>query len=122
MNAIIKSILGGCAALLLSAAAIAAIDVNKASQAELETIKGIGTASSARILDERSKAPFKDWTDLIDRVRGIGMGNAARFSTEGLTVNGTAFAAGDARADARKPTARAAAADAKPAAAAARAR
>ncbi|MET0352252.1 MAG: helix-hairpin-helix domain-containing protein [Rhizobacter sp.] len=72
-------------------AAHAAVDVNKADQATLETVKGIGPGVSTRILDERKKAPFKDWGDLVDRVKGVGEGNAARFSKEGLTVNGSTF-------------------------------
>lgn len=73
------------------AGAYAAVDVNKADQATLETVKGIGPGVSTRILDERKKAPFKDWGDLVDRVKGVGEGNAARFSKEGLTVNGNTF-------------------------------
>lgn len=76
---------------LVAAAAFAAVDVNKATQAELESIKGIGPAISTRILDERKKASFKDWADLVERVKGVGEGNATRFSSEGLTVNGQAF-------------------------------
>lgn len=76
---------------LFTAAAFAAVDVNKADQAELETIKGIGPSVSAKILNERKKGSFKDWTDLVDRVQGVGPGNAAKFSAEGLTVNGSAF-------------------------------
>lgn len=70
----------------------AAVDVNKATQAELESVKGIGPAMSGRILDERKKASFKDWSDLIERIKGVGPGNAAKFSEAGLTVNSSAFA------------------------------
>ena len=45
---------------------------------------------------------FKDWTDLIDRVKGLGEGNAAKFSTEGLTVNGAAFKGAAAAAATKK--------------------
>jgi len=76
---------------LFAAAAFAAVDVNKADQAALETIKGIGPAISGKIIDERKKSPFNDWADLVGRVQGIGEGNAAKFSAEGLTVNGVAF-------------------------------
>ncbi len=72
-------------------AAFAAVDVNKASQAELEGIKGIGPAMSTRILDERKKAAFKDWADMTERVKGIGEGNAKKFSAAGLTVNGSSY-------------------------------
>lgn len=72
-------------------AAMAAVDINKATQAELESVKGIGPGMSTKILDERKKAQFKDWPDVIERVSGVGMGNAAKFSANGLTVNGSAF-------------------------------
>ncbi|MFM9915700.1 MAG: ComEA family DNA-binding protein [Rhizobacter sp.] len=81
-------------ALLVAAfafAAHAAVDVNKASQAELETIKGIGPSMSGKILDERKKGSFKDWTDVVARVKGVGPANATRFSSDGLTVNGAGF-------------------------------
>lgn len=69
----------------------AAVDVNKATEADLDSIKGVGPATSKQIMAERKKAEFKDWDDLMSRVKGIGSAKAARFSTQGLTVNGTAF-------------------------------
>ena len=71
--------------------AFAAIDVNQASQAELETVKGIGPGLSAKILKARQASNFKNWDDLVDRVGGVGPGNAARFSQAGLTVSGSAY-------------------------------
>jgi competence protein ComEA len=62
--------------LCCAALAYAAVDVNQASEAELDGIKGIGPAMSARILQEREKAPFKDWADLIERVQAFGRGPA----------------------------------------------
>lgn len=79
--------------LLYAAAAFAAVDVNKASAAELDGIKGIGPGLSTKILDERKKGDFKDWSDFIGRVGGVGEKSAAKFSTEGLTVNGKKFSA-----------------------------
>ncbi len=99
---------------LIAATAFAAVDVNKASQADLETVKGIGPAIAGKILDERKKGNFKDWPDLVERVKGVGDGNAAKFSTDGLTVNGQGFKG--AAAPAAKPAAKA---EPKPAAAAA---
>ena len=69
----------------------AAVDINKASQAELETIKGIGPSMSGRMLDERKKGSFKDWPDMVTRVKGIGQGNAGKFAADGLTVNGSTY-------------------------------
>jgi competence protein ComEA len=78
-------------ATLVAVAAQAGIDVNKATQAELESIKGIGPGLSTRILEARSSAAFKDWNDMIERVPGVGPGNAARYSQAGLTVAGSGF-------------------------------
>ena len=82
-----------------SVACFAAVDVNKAGAAELDSIKGIGPAMSGKILAERKKGEFKDWTDLVDRVSGVGAGNAAKFSKEGLTVNGTPYTAAAGKAE-----------------------
>ena len=86
----IKKIIAGMLA-LFAAAAFAAVDANKATQAELEAIKGVGPAIATKIIDERKKGTFKDWNDMVERVKGVGEGNAAKFSTEGLTVNGAGF-------------------------------
>ena len=99
--------------------AFAAVDVNKATPAELDGIKGIGPAISTKIVDERKKGNFKSWEDFIERVKGIGEGNAAKFSAEGLTVGGAGYkgaSAAPAKKD-DKPAASAAAAktDTKPA-------
>jgi len=81
------------AALALSTSwvASAATDVNQASVAELEAIKGIGPALSAKISSARQQAAFKDWADLVDRVSGLGASHARRFSEAGLTVAGKAY-------------------------------
>lgn len=89
--------------MLYAAAAFAAVDVNKATAAELDSIKGIGPGLSTRILDERKNGNFKDWSDFIARVSGVGEKSAAKYSAEGLTVNGKKFSqAAAARADAKK--------------------
>ena len=88
------------------------------SQAELETVKGIGPAIAGKMLDERKKSPFKDWADMVARVKGVGEGNAAKFSTEGLTVNGQAFNKSAAAPAAAKTADKPAATENKPAAAA----
>ena len=71
--------------------AFAAVDANKASQAELETVKGIGPSLSGKIIDARKTGTFKNWGDLVERVGGIGAGNAAKLSKAGLTVGGSTF-------------------------------
>ena len=79
-------------ALLVCGAVNAAVDVNRADQATLESVKGIGTALSENILAERAKAPFRSWADLLARVKGLGPASAAKLSADGLTVDGEAFA------------------------------
>ncbi|UCV01125.1 ComEA family DNA-binding protein [Acidovorax radicis] len=88
-------------ALLFAAASFAAVDVNTATEAELDGIKGIGPGLSSKILAERKNGEFRDWNDFIGRVSGVGNTSAANFSKEGLTVSGkkyTAAAAAKARA------------------------
>jgi competence protein ComEA len=101
--------------MLCATMAMAAVDVNKATEAELDSIKGIGPSTSKTIISERKKSEFKSWEDFITRVKGVGEDKAAKFSAEGLTVNGTAY-----RKAADKPaaTAKPAASSAKPAASA----
>ena len=83
-----------CTVLALAAAPLAqAAEVNQASAAELEAVKGIGPALSGKILAARQQGQFKSWTDLLDRVSGLGPGNAARLSQNGLTVAGAGFTA-----------------------------
>jgi len=76
---------------LLAGQAASAADVNQASAAELEAVKGIGPALSGKILTARQQGSFKSWADLVDRVAGMGPGNAARLSQNGLTVAGTGY-------------------------------
>ncbi|MET3132195.1 competence protein ComEA [Oxalobacteraceae bacterium GrIS 1.11] len=98
--------------------AFAQVDVNKADQAALDSVKGIGPAKSKQIIDERTKnGDFKDWADLEKRVKGIGAKNSVKLSAAGLQVNGQAKAGADAAKPAAgaKPSAEAKK-DAKPAA------
>ncbi len=83
-----------CTLLALAASPAArAADANQASAAELEAVKGIGPALSGKILAARQKGTFKTWADLVDRVSGLGPGNAVRLSQNGLTVAGAPYAA-----------------------------
>jgi competence protein ComEA len=96
---------------LASAATFAAVDVNKANVAELEAVKGIGPSLASRIVDARKTGPFANWADFDGRVKGVGPGNAAKLSAQGLTVGGATYTA--AAEPASKPARRRAAA-AKP--------
>ena len=56
-------------AMFYAAMSFAAVDVNTANAADLDSVKGIGPAMSTRILDERKKGPFKDWGGTAHRRR-----------------------------------------------------
>lgn len=73
--------------------AMAAVDINKATHADLLEVKGIGPATATRILDARKQGTFKNWEDLIHRVKGIAENSAVRLSAEGVTVNGQSYKA-----------------------------
>lgn len=88
---------------LASSWAMAAVDVNKATVADLDSIKGIGPGTSAKVLKAREQAAFKDWSDLIQRVGGIGPKKAAQLSDNGLTVNGQTYGGAVSAAPAKKP-------------------
>lgn len=73
------------------ATAFAAVDVNQASEAELDGIKGVGPATSRLIVAERNKSEFKNWADFRARIKGVGEKTAAKFSEQGMTVGGAAY-------------------------------
>ena len=77
--------------MLCATVAMAAVDVNKATEAQLDSIKGIGPVTSKLIMAERKKGDFKSWEDFIQRVKGVGDDKAAKLSEAGLTVNGASF-------------------------------
>jgi competence protein ComEA len=80
---------------LLAAVPALALDVNTASQAELEQLPGIGVALSERLLEARRASPFRDWDDLLARVRGL-RAQAVKLSAAGLSVGGRPYAAASA--------------------------
>ena len=86
-----KKILAVAAMLFYTALALAAVDANKATEAELDSVKGIGPGTSKLILEERKKGEFKSWDDLITRVKGVGETRAKNLSEAGLTVGGKAY-------------------------------
>ncbi|MFM7227814.1 MAG: ComEA family DNA-binding protein [Betaproteobacteria bacterium] len=91
------------ALLMFAGSVFAAVDVNSADQAALDSITGVGPATSKAILAERKKnGNFKDWADLERRVKGVGSRNAVKLSAAGLTVNGKSYEGASAAAKAGK--------------------
>src|SRR3954465_12801881 len=95
----LKKILALFVMLYAAVAMAASVDVNKANDAQLDAVKGIGPATSKAILAERKKGDFKNWQDFIDRVKGIGDKKAEALSKEGLTVNGDGYKTATAKKD-----------------------
>uniref|UniRef100_B1XVP1 Helix-hairpin-helix motif n=1 Tax=Polynucleobacter necessarius subsp. necessarius (strain STIR1) TaxID=452638 RepID=B1XVP1_POLNS len=63
------------------------INVNTATQSELESIKGIGPAKAKTIIAEcLDGGHFQDANDLQKRVRGIGMKSVEKMVDNGLTI------------------------------------
>jgi competence protein ComEA len=79
--------------MVLHGQASAAVEVNSADQAALESVRGLGPSKAQAILAERKKnGPFKDSNDLHTRVKGIGEKTVERLMKNGLTVNSKALA------------------------------
>jgi competence protein ComEA len=88
----LKKLLMLCVAVMLSISAgwAAAVEVNTADQATLESVKGIGPVHAKAIIDERTKnGPFKDADNLAARVKGIGTKSVVNLEAAGLTINGS---------------------------------
>jgi competence protein ComEA len=63
------------------------VNVNTATQSELESIKGIGPSKAKTIIAERlDGGHFQDANDLQKRVRGIGMKSVEKMVDNGLTI------------------------------------
>lgn len=77
------------------------VEVNRASEADLATLPGIGPVLAQRVIEAR---PFASWADLQVRVQGIGPKTAERLSVEGLRVNGSSYGQELARHTARGST------------------
>ena len=69
----------------------AAVNINTASQAELETLQGIGPAKAKAIIEHRKKnGSFKSVDDL-QNVSGIGPATVQRLRTD-ISVGGASVA------------------------------
>ncbi|MBE5527701.1 helix-hairpin-helix domain-containing protein [Laribacter hongkongensis] len=77
-----KRLMMGLVAVLISTATMAAVDVNSATQAQLEDVKGLGPVKAKAIIDYRQKnGPFKTLDDL-DKVEGFGRKSIDKLRAE----------------------------------------
>jgi competence protein ComEA len=78
--------------LLAFAAQTHAVDANSANRAQLEQLRHVGPPLADAILVAREqRGVFKDWSDLMQRVRGIRDAKATKLSEAGLTVGGQPY-------------------------------
>ncbi|MDX3907548.1 MAG: helix-hairpin-helix domain-containing protein [Pigmentiphaga sp.] len=64
-----------------------AVDVNTATQGQMESIRGIGPKTAATIVQERRQGgPFLSFDDLAERVRGLGSKRLQSLRAAGLTL------------------------------------
>ena len=69
------------------------LDLNKATEVELDALKGVGPVLTKAVMDERKKAPFKNWEDATSRVKGLGPQKASSLSDQGVRVQGSPYTA-----------------------------
>jgi competence protein ComEA len=77
----------GLGVALAGGAVAHAVDLNTATQTELESVRGVGPKTAETIMRERQKGgAFKSFEDFSGRVRGIGTKRAQKLRDAGLTV------------------------------------
>ena len=86
-----KRIAFGIAIAMLASIAWAQVDLNKASEIELDGLTGVGPTLTREVMTERKKAPFRDWSDVMQRVKGIGPKKATNLSEQGVRVQGQGY-------------------------------
>lgn len=87
MNQLLKSLVFSVLVAVSALTAASPVNVNTATQSELESIKGIGPSKAKTIIAERlDGGHFQDANDLQKRVRGIGMKSVEKMVDNGLTI------------------------------------
>ena len=69
----------------------AQIELNQASEIDLDGLKGVGPSLTRQVLNERQKGAFTDWADVMQRIKGIGPKKADSLSAQGLRVQGQLY-------------------------------
>jgi competence protein ComEA len=78
-----------------------AVEINTATDEQLQSLRGIGPAMAGRIIAERARAPFSSLADFDERVKGVGTITLRRWVTDGLVLATPVRAAGAQRSSAR---------------------
>jgi competence protein ComEA len=97
MNKFVKIL----AAMMIAGSAWAGVDINTASQSELESVKGLGPSKAKAIISYREKnGNFKSIEEL-DNVKGFGKSSIAKLRDE-LTVGSSRSSAKQENAGTKK--------------------
>ena len=88
----LKKTMATMLATLFAGMAWGQIDLNQATEVDLDGLNGLGPTMTRHILAERQQGPFRNWRDVMNRVKGIGPKKAAHLSEQGLQVKGLGYA------------------------------
>ncbi len=77
------------------------VEINTATDEQLQSLRGIGPAMAGRIIAERARAPFNSLADFDERVKGVGTITLRRWVTDGLVLATPVRPAGAQRSSAR---------------------
>lgn len=81
----------GLVCLLLCTPPLWALDLNLATEAELDALSGVGPAFTARVMQARADQPFIHWSDFMRRVKGVREPTALKLSQQGARIRGEPF-------------------------------
>ena len=79
------------------------LDLNQASEIQLDSLHGVGPALTRDLMRERQKTAFHNWADVMRRVKGLGPAKAAHLSAQGVRVQGLAFEPSEGPASHKAP-------------------
>ena len=79
------------------------LDLNQASEIQLDSLHGVGPALTRDLMRERQKTAFHNWADVMRRVKGLGPAKAAHLSAQGVRVQGWAFEPSEVPASPKAP-------------------
>ena len=80
------------------------VELNTATDEQLQSLRGIGPAMAGRIIAERARAPFSSLDDFDERVKGVGTITLRRWVTDGLVLATPVQASGPQRPSASSPS------------------
>lgn len=67
---------------------IATHDLNQATRAEIEAVRGVGVELTERLLQARAHGHFRDWAELRSRVKGVSRRALQGFAEAGFQIQG----------------------------------